>query len=106
MKKTTIFSHFFNVFTRVFGLKMLKHAFKRIKNETFERFLLTLGTAIVSETRSLFLDFAYFSMRLNAFLKNFVCLGTNFKTCFRLNPESFRLEKDYDGLASYLTATV
>ena len=36
----------------------------------------------------------------------FIMCATNFKTYFRLNRESFHLEKDYDGLALYLTATV
>ena len=43
MKKTTIFSLFFNLFTHVFRLKILKHALTRIKKPEFERFLLTVG---------------------------------------------------------------
>jgi hypothetical protein len=84
MKKTTSFSLFVYGFTHVFRLKRLKHAFKRIKKRNLSVSRSQSGTAIVSETRSLFLDFAYFSVRLNAFLKNFVCLGSG-GTRWRLN---------------------
>ena len=68
-------SLFFYGFTHVFRLEILKHAFKRIKKRNLSVSCSQSGAAIVSETRSVFLDFTHFSVRLNAFLKNLVCLG-------------------------------
>jgi hypothetical protein len=77
--------HFFSYLCadkRVFWLKTRLNAQKVRKISVF---CSLSGTAIVSETRSFFVDFMPFSVRLNAFLKNFVCLGTfNFRFLFTL----------------------
>ena len=74
-KKRSLF-FFSYAFTRSFLLKTCVNAQKDWKAGVFRS---QSGTAIVSETRTVFLDFTYFSVRLNALLKIFVCLGKSYR---------------------------
>jgi hypothetical protein len=70
-KKRPLFL-FFCTFTCYF---LTENAFKRAKWSKIGVFRSQLGTPIAIQTRPFLLYFSSLFVRLNAFLKNFVCLG-------------------------------
>ena len=64
--------HFFYAFSSVFRLKTRLNAQEGGKVSVFHS---QSGTSTNIQTRPLFLDFPSLFGRLNAFLKNFICLG-------------------------------